>query len=213
LAALLASAKNLIVLDEPTNHLDIPSAERLEQALKQTEDGDGYQGTLILISHDRALIDATCDHLLVFDGAGNVEVFHGNYAEHHRKQVEKQKAAAAAASAAEAKAAKAQQQQQQQRATEKKPDAVRPAEPVVAPKKKASDKGPRPNTGLAWMPLERLEGEVARCEKAVKDADARLADPKVYMDPDACREALSDREKAGAELARHESEWLYRMDE
>ena len=56
LAALLASAKNLLVLDEPTNHLDIPSAELLEEALAPGEnsDKDGFAGTLLLISHDRA---------------------------------------------------------------------------------------------------------------------------------------------------------------
>ncbi|MCH9057996.1 MAG: ABC-F family ATP-binding cassette domain-containing protein, partial [Planctomycetes bacterium] len=79
LAALLASARNLLVLDEPTNHLDIPSAERLEQTLKPTKQGGAYDGTLILVSHDRALIDALCDHLLVFDGRGGVTVYHGNY--------------------------------------------------------------------------------------------------------------------------------------
>src|SRR5207244_1209246 len=75
LAGLLASAKNVLVLDEPTNHLDIPSAERLEEALSME---DGYNGTLILISHDRALIDATCDHLIVLDGQGGAEVVLGN---------------------------------------------------------------------------------------------------------------------------------------
>jgi ATP-binding cassette subfamily F protein 3 len=82
LAALLASAKNLLVLDEPTNHLDIPSAERLEEALS-----DGYDGTLILISHDRALIDATCDHLIILDGRGGVEIFHDTYSVWHERQV------------------------------------------------------------------------------------------------------------------------------
>src|SRR5690606_12493976 len=93
LAGLLASAKNLLILDEPTNHLDIPSAERLEEAL--SPEGGGYEGTLILISHDRALIDATCDHLIVLDGAGNAEVFTGNYTEWTRKQAERAKAAQA----------------------------------------------------------------------------------------------------------------------
>ena len=81
LATLVASGKNLLVLDEPTNHLDIPSAERLEEALSPRK--GGYEGALILISHDRALIDATCEHLLVFDGVGGVEIYHGNYSQWH----------------------------------------------------------------------------------------------------------------------------------
>src|ERR1043166_935143 len=92
LAGLLASAKNVLVLDEPTNHLDIPSAERLEEALALPgEDGDGFDGTLLLISHDRALIDATCNHLLVLDGRGECEVFHGNYTQWHGKHIARQR--------------------------------------------------------------------------------------------------------------------------
>jgi ATP-binding cassette, subfamily F, member 3 len=78
LAGLVASAKNLLVLDEPSNHLDIPSAERLEYAL--SSDG-GYEGTLLLITHDRALLQATCEKLLVFEGEGRVRLFQGTYLE------------------------------------------------------------------------------------------------------------------------------------
>ncbi len=93
LAGLLASAKNLLVLDEPTNHLDIPSCERLEDALTPDEEGDGYDGTLVLISHDRALIDATCDHLVVLDGQGHAEIFHGSYSDWHEKKRAREAAA------------------------------------------------------------------------------------------------------------------------
>jgi ATPase subunit of ABC transporter with duplicated ATPase domains len=52
LALLQARGVNLLVLDEPTNHLDLPAIEQLEQAL------DSYPGTLVLVSHDRRLLDA-----------------------------------------------------------------------------------------------------------------------------------------------------------
>ena len=52
LAAFQASGVNLLVLDEPTNHLDLPAIEQLEAAL------DGYKGTLLLVSHDRRLIES-----------------------------------------------------------------------------------------------------------------------------------------------------------
>ena len=52
LALLQAVGVNLLVLDEPTNHLDLPAIEQLEQAL------DAYEGTLLLITHDRRLLDA-----------------------------------------------------------------------------------------------------------------------------------------------------------
>lgn len=80
LGGLVVSAKNLLVLDEPTNHLDIPSAERLEAALRE------YEGTLLLITHDRALLQATCDKLLVFDGAGGVRLFYGTFADWSQRQ-------------------------------------------------------------------------------------------------------------------------------
>jgi ATPase subunit of ABC transporter with duplicated ATPase domains len=52
LALMQGRGVNLLVLDEPTNHLDLPAIEQLEQAL------DGYPGTLLLVSHDRRLLDA-----------------------------------------------------------------------------------------------------------------------------------------------------------
>ena len=91
LAALLAASRNLLILDEPTNHLDIPSAERLEEALSIDT---GFDGTVVLISHDRALIDAVCDHLLVLDGRGGWKTVAGNYS--HWRQREAERAAAPA---------------------------------------------------------------------------------------------------------------------
>ncbi|HXY93703.1 MAG TPA: ATP-binding cassette domain-containing protein, partial [Acidimicrobiia bacterium] len=52
LAKLMMDRPNVLVLDEPTNHLDLPAIEQLETAL------DSYEGTLLLVSHDRALLDA-----------------------------------------------------------------------------------------------------------------------------------------------------------
>jgi ATPase subunit of ABC transporter with duplicated ATPase domains len=52
LALLQAKGVNLLVLDEPTNHLDLPAIEQLESAL------EGYPGTLLLVTHDRRMLDA-----------------------------------------------------------------------------------------------------------------------------------------------------------
>ena len=77
LAGLVTGGHNLLVLDEPTNHLDIPSAERLEEALRRfCEPAARYgqnrnpEGTLLIISHDRMLLDNLASQLLIFDGLG-----------------------------------------------------------------------------------------------------------------------------------------------
>jgi ATP-binding cassette, subfamily F, member 3 len=72
LAALCASGHNLLVLDEPTNHLDVESREALEDAL------DAYDGTILLISHDRALIDAVATHTASIEDQ-HVVLRHGDY--------------------------------------------------------------------------------------------------------------------------------------
>jgi len=93
LAGLMVGGHNLLVLDEPTNHLDIPSAERLEEALAQYNNAKrrystaaraagGGEGTLILITHDRMLLDHLVDQLIVFDGRGGVQHFRGTYSDY-----------------------------------------------------------------------------------------------------------------------------------
>lgn len=61
MAKLIAKHQYLLVLDEPLNHLDIYSREKLEDALRE------YDGTIILVSHDRYMIESICDCLLVFE--------------------------------------------------------------------------------------------------------------------------------------------------
>jgi ATP-binding cassette subfamily F protein 3 len=69
---------NLLVFDEPTNHLDIPAREVLERALKS------YEGTLLVISHDRAFLDEVVEKILWVEN-GEVRVFEGNWSEARRK--------------------------------------------------------------------------------------------------------------------------------
>jgi ATP-binding cassette subfamily F protein 3 len=72
LCHMLVQQANFLLLDEPTNHLDIPGRRVLEDALK------AYEGTICLVSHDRHLINAVCNKVLVVRD-GRVEVFPGNY--------------------------------------------------------------------------------------------------------------------------------------
>ncbi len=89
LAGLVAGPHNVLVLDEPTNHLDITSAERLEGALRRYTEvpkGFGEQtsggGTLIVITHDRMLLDNLVNQLIVLDGKGGARHFLGNYSDY-----------------------------------------------------------------------------------------------------------------------------------
>ncbi len=77
LAKLIYSQKNVLVLDEPTNHLDIPSRESLESALEE------YDGTIIVVSHDRFFLDKIANQILSFESDGTVFNYDGNYTEFH----------------------------------------------------------------------------------------------------------------------------------
>src|SRR5208282_4924687 len=69
---------NVLVLDEPTNHLDLWACEALEQALLE------FEGTCIVVSHDRYFLNRVVDLLLVLEGSGKVQVIHGNYDTYER---------------------------------------------------------------------------------------------------------------------------------
>jgi ATP-binding cassette subfamily F protein 3 len=75
LARLTLSRGNLMVLDEPTNHLDIGARQALEEAL------DRYTGTLLIVSHDRAFIDAVADLLWIVRD-GELRIFEGSYSQY-----------------------------------------------------------------------------------------------------------------------------------
>jgi ATP-binding cassette subfamily F protein uup len=75
LARLFAQPSNLLVMDEPTNDLDVETLELLEELLAN------YQGTLILVSHDREFLDNVVTSTLVFDPQGGVEEFVGGYSD------------------------------------------------------------------------------------------------------------------------------------
>jgi ATP-binding cassette, subfamily F, member 3 len=91
LAKLSLTKANLLLLDEPTNHLDIPSQEILQEVLAD------YQGTILLVSHDRYLIDAIGTQIWeIAPSEASMRVFQGTYSQYH-KQLEAEKAAAEAA--------------------------------------------------------------------------------------------------------------------
>ncbi len=85
LALVVASGANFLVLDEPTNHLDLESREALEEAL------DAFPGTVLLVSHDRALLDAVAHRLLAIED-GALHSFEGGWAEYAQHRAEPEEA-------------------------------------------------------------------------------------------------------------------------
>ncbi len=181
LAGLVAGAHNLLVLDEPTNHLDIPSAERLEEALNAET---GYEGTVILITHDRALLQSTCNKLIIFDGQGQVRWFEGTYRDWLARQAKETRAAPSARSVHPPPA---------------------PARPAARPKAPAN-----PIDHLQRLSIAQLEERVELIEKEIASLDAQLLDPEVYRDGARCRVLRERREELGLELEPLEDEWSRR---
>ena len=66
MAGVVAQGANLLILDEPTNHLDIPASNELQSALKE------YDGTIVVVTHDRELIEALGDKKIVVIDKGKI---------------------------------------------------------------------------------------------------------------------------------------------
>ena len=201
LASLIASAKNLLVLDEPTNHLDIPSAERLEEALDKFGDIDktriggkgGHGGVLLLISHDRALLDDVCDKLVILDGEGNARVFDGTYREWEAKS----------------KAEKAEADRAKRSAP--KPQPKQPA-PTAAPPKQQQPQQARQKSRFSSLPIEKIEQRIADIGRELREIDQSFADPKVASDTARTKKLLARRGELGAEQEELEAEWLRKSE-
>ena len=96
LLSILFRNPNFLILDEPTNDLDLPTLAVLENFL------DEYPGCLLIVSHDRYFMDRLVDHLLVFEGEGQVRDFPGNYSHYRIWEKEQEEAKGREASPAPA---------------------------------------------------------------------------------------------------------------
>jgi len=176
LARAFAAPSNLMVLDEPTNDLDMDTLDLLVEVL------DDYQGTLILVSHDRDFLDRLCTSVILLDGQGGAREYPGGFSDAVRQ--------AGGLPAARGKLAAA---------AEKTKARARPATP--RPAAKLSYKEQRELEGLPKA-IERLEGEVSSLE-------AQLADPGFYgRDPEGFTQAGKKLEALQEELAAAEERWL-----
>ena len=149
LAILVQSGSNVLIIDEPTNHLDLESREALEDALL------AFDGTLLLVSHDRALLDAVGTRTIAIEDC-KLESHLGGWADYARVREERKAAQAAAAVKPKAESAGRRRQGQQ-------------AKPAVS-------KG-------RTRRIADLEGEVAAAEAALAKLEEELSDPSAWASP------------------------------
>ncbi len=201
LAGLMTGGHNLLILDEPTNHLDIPSAERLEHALRAyTKEPTGWGeqaraggGTLILITHDRTLLDAVVNKLIILDGQGGSRVFLGNYTQYIQALLAEAppKPAAEPTRTAHGKSSR--------NAAEKRSGKNKAAEPAT-----------QKSSALTKLSQKAIEKRIGEIEADLGRIDAQLADPDTYRDATKIKTLQGKRQTLAAELAPLEEEWLRR---
>ena len=167
LARLFARPANVLVLDEPTNDLDIETLDLLEELL------DAYDGTLFLVSHDRAFLDNVVTQVIAAEGDGVWSEYAGGYGDWQRVQAKRAAEAAQVAQAAQAAA----------RDTAKRnappADKARTAESKAAEVKAASRAAK-----LSFnekRELESLPERIAALEDEQTALHARMADPALYQ--------------------------------
>jgi ATP-binding cassette subfamily F protein 3 len=172
---------NLLLLDEPTNHLDLETREALTVALAQ------FEGTLVLVSHDRHLLRATTDQFLIVAN-GAVQAFDGDL-EDYREWLLKSKAAEAA-----------------------KPAAL-PAASAAKPAPKPVGKTASPGKKNLESRIKRLEETIAKLNAKKSGIDGQLAEPGVYQDQEKLKAVLLDQAYVVKELEQLEGEWLEKQAE
>jgi ATP-binding cassette subfamily F protein 3 len=151
LAVLVQSGSNVLILDEPTNHLDLESREALESALQQ------FPGALLLISHDRALLDAVGTRTIALEDR-TLHSYVGGWPEYVRLREERVLLEREAKARAKSRNGKA------------KPP------PPPAPATKAGSKNQQ-------RQARRLEAEIEQAEAELAAIEAELADPQAWNDP------------------------------
>lgn len=151
LCTVLMRNPNFLILDEPTNDLDIVTLQVLEEYLRD------FKGCLIVVSHDRYFMDKVVDHLLVFNGGGDIRDFPGNYTRYREWKEQKEA-----------------RQREAERVAHPKPADERPA------RRRDNDK--RRLTYKERMELEQLERDIAELEAEKAHIEEALCSGTLSVD-------------------------------
>jgi ATP-binding cassette subfamily F protein uup len=179
LARGLRQPSNLLVMDEPTNDLDLETLDLLQEMIA------AYDGTVILVSHDRDFLDRTVTAVFNAEGEGQWVEYAGGYSD--MKAQQKDNAAAPIKT--------------DEKAAAKTPDAARAAKAPATARKLSYKHGFR---------LEKLPQEMAEREALIGTLEAALADGALFArDPDKFNTDAARLEAAKTELAALEEEWLH----
>jgi ATP-binding cassette subfamily F protein 3 len=178
LARIVVSGANLLVLDEPTNHLDIESREALEDAL------DSFPGTILFVSHDRALIEALATRTIAIEN-GRLRLRDGGFGEYARDH--------------EPVVAKDPPRQAPPKPKQPRPAAAKAAAPKPA------------RSGRSGREARELESQIERLEEELGAVSARLSQPDAYQDHTAVAEDGHRHQQLQVELAHLYREWELRV--
>ena len=207
LALIVWQRPNLLLLDEPTNHLDLETREALTDALAQ------FEGTLVVVSHDRHLLRATTDQFIIV-ADGKLQPFDGDL-DDYRDWLFKTKLTAKSDAAAATPLPVAQKTPSQQ------PVEILLANPPSGAERKEQKRleaEQRQRQAAARKPIEtriqRLEEKIAQGNAKKAAIDVRLAAPEIYdnANKEELKTLLSDQAYQSRELAQLEAEWLEQQE-
>jgi ATP-binding cassette subfamily F protein 3 len=176
LARLVAEGVNVLVLDEPTNHLDLWACEALEQSLLE------FEGTCIVVSHDRYFLNKVVDLLIVLDGIGNAQVIYGNYDTHELMRAQQEAA----------------KQETKKNETAEKSAAPSSIAPATKPKRKRQ---------FPYRKIADIETDIAATETERANLERLLASPDLYRDGERVKQTTRAFEEVKARLAQLYEHW------
>jgi ATP-binding cassette, subfamily F, member 3 len=174
LAKLVADGVNVLILDEPTNHLDLWACDALEGALLD------FDGTAIVVSHDRYFLNRVVDLLLVFEENGKVQIIYGNYDTYERMRL-----------------------LQEPGRTPKPKDEAK----VVRDDARATSKPAKRKRKFPYRKVEDLETEIAVEESRLKGLETALASPDLYREGGKVQETTQAFEDAKIKLKQLYEHW------